>query len=43
MGQRVVFNYSMVLPKVPATLTTPFSYNMGQYSHSFVAKMAENG
>jgi hypothetical protein len=37
-GQEVVFNYPMVAPKVPATLKTPHSYPIGNYSHSFVIK-----
>ena len=38
MGQQIVFNCPMVLPKVPSTLTTPYSYHMGHHSHWFVSK-----
>jgi hypothetical protein len=38
MGQQVVFNYPMVSPKVPITLTTPYNYPMGHHSQSFVSK-----
>jgi hypothetical protein len=38
MGQQVVFNYSMVSPKVPTALVTPNSYPMGHHIHSFVSK-----
>ena len=34
IGQKVVFNYLMVSPKVPTTLMTPYDYPMGDYSHS---------
>jgi hypothetical protein len=37
-GQRVVFNYPMVSPKVPTTLMTPHSYLMGHDRHSFVSQ-----
>ena len=33
MGQHVVFNYSMLSPKVPTTLVTPNSYHIGHHSH----------
>jgi hypothetical protein len=42
IGQQVVFNYPMVSPEVPTTLKTPYRYNMGHYSLSFVIKTAEN-
>ena len=32
MGQQIVFNCPMVLPKVPSTLTTPYSYHMGHHA-----------
>jgi hypothetical protein len=38
MGQKVVFIYPLVSPKVPTTLMTPNSYPMGHYNHSFVSK-----
>jgi hypothetical protein len=38
MGQQVVFNCPMVLPKVPTTLLTPNSFPMGHHGHSFVSK-----
>jgi hypothetical protein len=38
MGQKVVFNYPLVSPKVPTTIMTPNSYPMGHYNHSFVSK-----
>jgi hypothetical protein len=38
MGQKGVFNYPMLSPKVPTTLMTQFNYPMGYHSHSFVAK-----
>jgi hypothetical protein len=38
IGQQVVLNYPMVSPEVPSTLKTPYRYNMGHYSHSFVIK-----
>jgi hypothetical protein len=38
MGQWVVFIYPMILPKVPTTLVTPYSYPIRHHSHSFVSK-----
>jgi hypothetical protein len=38
MGQKVVFNYPMVFPKVPPTLMTPNSYPIGHHSLSSVSK-----
>jgi hypothetical protein len=38
MGQQGVFNYPIVLPKMPTTLVTPYSYPIGHHSHSFVSK-----
>jgi hypothetical protein len=38
MGQRVVFNYLRVSPKVPTTLMTPYSYPRVYHSNSFVSK-----
>jgi hypothetical protein len=38
MGQWVVFSYPMVSPKVLTTLMTPYSYPIGNHSHSFVSK-----
>jgi hypothetical protein len=43
VGQRVVFSYPILSPKMPTTLKTPYIYPMGHHSHSFFkAKMAEN-
>jgi hypothetical protein len=41
MGQWMVFNYPMILPKVLTTLMIPHSYPMGHHSHSFVSKIGE--
>jgi hypothetical protein len=38
MGRWAVFNYPMIIPKVPTILVTPYSYPMGHHSHLFVSK-----
>jgi hypothetical protein len=42
MGQQVVFNYPMASPEVPTTLKTPYRYNMGHYSQSFMITRTGN-
>jgi hypothetical protein len=42
MVQWVVFSYPMVSPKVLTTLMTPYSYPIGNHSHSFVSKNGQN-
>jgi hypothetical protein len=41
MGQKVVFNYLMVSPKVITNLMIPYSYPMGHHSHSFLSKIGQ--
>jgi hypothetical protein len=43
MGQKVVFDYLMLSPKVPTTLLTTNKYPMGHHSHPFVRKNGKNG